>query len=400
MNLLMFNMSNFVDWEEGVCNRNFFVARELIKRPEIDQVVLVDFLSIQPMKKVFGWKRTLDYGKKLFAWKKDEPSFIGQRIGLTHSLGQIKKGELASDKQVYVFQGLGLFTQTESAMSSLLSVIEPLGFRPSNTIIWSYNAFLPEAFDLSAKLKIFDAVDNWATHASYEKEAGKLMENYKRIDRQADLIFTVSEKLKDLFNNSQANWIPNGTDVSRFANAQSIELNFKKPIIGYVGTIQERLDFDLLQYVCNQHQEKSFVFIGPVWKGVQAEVEKLKAECGNVYFIGAKPYEQLPGLLKQIDVALIPHRLDAFIHSTNPMKMYDYLAAGKAVVTTPGAGTEMFGDVMSIKKDKESFSKAIDEQLANDNNDLREKRRQAVSKHDWSRRMFDMMEIINKHLLQ
>jgi len=383
-------MSNYVDWQQGVVNRNFFVVQELIKHPEVTQVVLVDFLAVQSVKKVFGWKRTWDYLRSLRTKSKQLPSFTGERIGLTHSLGKVGNGPFhLHNKPVYVFSGCGLLASASSTLEQLKVALAPLGFTKANTLLWSYNAFLPEALSFPAKLKIFDAVDNWATHASYKKEAGRLIKNYQQIDRSADFVFTVSKKLCDLFNNAPTSWIPNGVDRVHFENQAQVpqDFSFKHPVVGYVGTIQERIDFDLLASVVKQHPDKSFVFIGPVWSGVQMKVEDFRHQFDNVSFIGRRSYKELPAYLQQIDVAIIPHRLDAFIHSTNPMKMYDYLAAGKPVVTTPGAGTEMFADHLYICPDKQSFSQSLDQALQDDSPAKQQARKQAVREHTWEKRI-------------
>ena len=395
MNLVVFNMSNYLDWEEGVVNRNFFIVQELIQRPEIEQVVLVDFLAIQSIKKIFGLRRTSEYAKDILISSKGRPSRKGQRIGLTHSLSKLEHGPFfLPNKPVYLFQGLGISQSAANSIQKLRTMLQSLGYKKENTILWSYNAFLPEAFELDACVKVFDAVDNWASHASYKKEAGRLIENYKKIDRAADIVFTVSEKLQDTFNNAPTHWIPNGVNLSLFQKdvEAKTKLDQPQPIVGYVGTIQERIDFALLEKVCQAHSDKSFVFIGPIWSGVEDKVDDLKKACANVFFLGRRSYDEIPSLLKQVDVAIIPHRLDSFIHSTNPMKMYDYLAAGKPVVTTPGAGTEMFSNLLSIQKDSQGFIEAINRELANNSPQVIEQRLQAAAQHSWKTRVDAMME--------
>ncbi len=371
MNLVVCNMSNYSDWEGGVVNRNFFVTEQLLARSEFDQVLFIDFLAQQPFKKLFGRKRALQYALKARGLRK------------------------VSDK-LHVYQKLNLFQSEEQVVKQVEKLMNKLGFKEEETVLWSYNAFFPEVFNLSVKTKIFDAVDNWSHHASYKQEARALVENYKQIDKKADLIFTVSEGLKDLFQNAQVHWVPNGIDLAKFETVTPFSLPQKKPVVGYIGTIQERLDFDLIEQIVKDHPEKSFVFIGPVWKGVQSQVDALKSSYSNIFFLGRKAYKEIPSYLAAMDVTIIPHRIDNFINSTNPMKMYDYLAAGKPVVTTPGAGTEDFKDVLSIQEDVNGFSAAIEQVLQEDTSEKQQERRGRVQDHQWSQRVNQMM----KYLLQ
>jgi glycosyltransferase involved in cell wall biosynthesis len=268
-------------------------------------------------------------------------------------------------------------------------------------LLWSYQAFAPEILDWPARVRVFDAVDDWSLHASYQKEADFLRKNYDRISQKADVIFTVSAGLAERFDPAKTRWIPNGIDPAPFTKDWPMPSDLAalpRPLIGYVGTVQERLDFALLKTVCRNHADKSFVFIGPVWKGVADQVASLSTACPNVHFLGRRPYEQTPAYLQAMDIAIIPHRLDAFLSSTNPMKMYDYLAAGKPIVSTPGAGTEAFAQHIVIAKDAAEFSEAINRALAADSPAQHQARQSALSGHLWSDRLAAMQAFLRDRL--
>lgn len=395
MNLVIFNMANVEDWEKGVVNRNYFIVRELLKRSDIDKVLLVDFLSVQSHKRIFGKKRTFDYGKMLFS---KAGAMHKSVTGFWHRLFPYTSGRLLSAERdnVYLYQGLGVCSSVEKQMSVIKNLMEKLGFDKDETAIWSYNPFIPEVFDLPSKLKIFDAVDNWAEHASYKNEADTLRANYQRINKLADTVFTVSDGQKDIFDKSS--WIPNGVDLENFQQTSTKKNPLSKeahPIIGYIGTIQERLDFDLIDRICSDHPSKTFVFIGPIWDGVKDRIIALQQVHKNIRFLGRIDFQMIPAYLQEMDATIIPHRLDQFIKSTNPMKMYDFLAAGKTIITTPGAGTEMFDSILYIRDDYRSFSQAIDEALQSDSDQKRKHRIMAVEPHSWKARVDEMMAILN-----
>ena len=389
MDLIVFNMSNYSDWEAGIVNRNYFILRELLKQKDINKVMLVDFLAIQSVNKIFGKQRTWQYTKNFYHQ-------AGESVGLFHKISKINtQAVFGVDKEVELLTGLGYLTSSEKDLKKLQVELGKRGYDQSSLLIWSYNAFLPQAMELPAAKTVFDTVDNWSEHASYKKESGLLKSNYEYIDKLADIIFTVSEGLVSLYTNQNVYWVANGVDAELFANvSRRGRDNQQRLVVGYVGTIQERVDFELIAYLCQQHPDKDFHFYGPVWSGVADKVEILKKNHGNIFFHGRKPYRELPQVFSKIDVAIIPHSLDAFLESTNPMKMYDYLAAGKPVVTTPGAGTDQFADVLAIESTKESFSEAINKAIKSDSDEKIRLRKASILEHSWGKKAVKMLEKI------
>jgi len=403
MKLVLCNMSNALDWQQGIVNRNFFIARELINSGNFDEVVLVDFLSLNPMGPLFGRRRTAKYAFQIV--RKREKGNTSHRYGLRHRLLTWTLPGQTSSTKVRLFAGLGLAHTYDRDIQTLKQALIDEGCTAENTILWSYNAFAPDLFDIPARLHVFDAVDDWSQHASYVKQRELLKSNYQSIGKRADLIFTVSEGLRSLFPLEKTAWIPNGVDLGSFANrtkqTQPAELaKLTKPIIGYVGTVQERLDFELLESVCAAIPEAQFVFVGPVWGGVQHRVDALMRVCPNVLFLGRRAYEDVPMYLAAMDVAIIPHRIDSFIQSTNPMKMYDYLAAGKPIVTTPGAGTEAFAEVISIVDNPVAFAQSIREALKDTDPKNVARRKKAVESHTWAHRVQEMRQALKRAMVR
>lgn len=400
MNLVLVNMSNTLDWEQGIVNRNFFVMKELVRSGKFDQVLLVDFLALNNVGFVFGWRRTLRYAWRSL-WKRR--GGVQSRFGFSHVLRAWSVPGLESKSRVHVLSGVGRPNRFQNDLNVLRAAMEMLQMRADDTIIWSYQAFAPDVLNFEARLRVFDAVDNWSQHASYKKQSEQLKKNYEVIGKKADLVFTVSDGLRELFPPQKAFWIPNGVDLDSFAGVQvSIPEDIqrlKKPVIGYVGTVQERIDFALVREISLRLPQMNFVFVGPVWAGVQAEVDALSKACANVHFLGRRPYHTVPAYLQAMDVCIIPHRIDEFIRSTNPMKLYDYLAAGKPVVTTPGAGTEVFANQISIVHTADDFVAAI--QVAVNQNGAVDvnARLEAVQAHTWSSRVRTMRDLVDRAIV-
>lgn len=184
---------------------------------------------------------------------------------------------------------------------------------------------------------VFDAIDNWLYHPQM-KDKELIKANYETVDQNADLILTVSESLTNLFkHNRNVHWVPNGVDVDYFKSAYKTDRS-DRICIGYVGKIQERVNFSLVESCLKEFNQCDFVFIGPVL-AQKKEIKMLQSKYANIHFTGDVHYNDLPSEMKMFDIAIIPHIIDEFTSSMNPLKLYEYLAAGKPVVTTSVAGT-------------------------------------------------------------
>ena len=182
----------------------------------------------------------------------------------------------------------------------------------------------------------FDAIDNWLEHPQMNRYNSIISKNYNLIDNTADIIFTVSKDLKKLFQrNEHVYWIPNGDDKNFFACDERRKQQFT---IGYVGKIQDRLDLNLIERCAKEFPKLEFEFAGPVYSQ-KSEILRIEKQYDNIHFIGNVEYEKLPQLLARYSIAIIPHKIDDFTNSMNPLKLYEYLAAGKPVITMAVAGT-------------------------------------------------------------
>ncbi len=387
MEYVFLNMSNLEDWKRGIVNRNFFIVEEILRRPETKKVLLIDFLAIQPKKRLFGKMRTLRYAMKMFT--RD----TGRLAGWSHKIIPAEGifSEIEIEPQAFV--GAGFLRPEKSTMRLLDRSIDQLGFNREQLILWNYNPFVPAFFALKAKLKIFDAVDDWTQHPRFKKDWDLLAQNYQTIDQQADLIFTVSDTLTQKFSNPSTYWIPNGVDTVRIQPGLLVN---QKPVVGYVGTIEERIDFDLLEELLKRHQDKEFVLYGPVWDSVKPQVAKLRAAYANVRFPGRVRFTELSDLLASIDVGIVPHKRNGLSASMNPMKIYEYLAAGKPVVSTVSTGLDYVDEELAIAADPAKFSEQIARVLRENTPEKILSRVELVSLHSWNARVGMMLAHIKK----
>jgi len=381
--IIMINMSSYSEWQRGVSNRNYHVLRELLANEHVGSVLAVDYPPLTLKRSIRNYKEnclsSLDNGKVIKRSVFDKVTKMSDRL--------------------YIYSNCTFAYRPESVMKKIRELAVELNF--GDYVVWSYfPPAMPYLRDGGQKLTIFDAVDNWIEHSSYVSFKDRLKQNYEDIKREADVIFTVSEDLQALFDNQpNVYWIPNGVDLAHYQD-EHVLLNrdiadIPKPIIGYIGVVEERVDVDLIVYLAKKNPQKSFVVVGPVWKD---EDRKLLKENDNVYILGYKSYSEAPAYIQQFDVALIPHKASSFITSTNPMKLYEYLACGKPVVATKHSGAEQFKDVVYIAKDRADFNRKLYLALEENTPEKAEKRKKVVHDYSWASIVKQMIDIVLKKL--
>jgi glycosyltransferase involved in cell wall biosynthesis len=225
-------------------------------------------------------------------------------------------------------------------------------------LIWLYTPMmnaLAEAFP--AAPVVYDCMDDLAAFAFAPPAMG---EREAALLAGADLIFaggrSLYEKRRAL--GPQVRLYPSGVEFDHFAAARSLPphalfANLPHPICGYVGAIDERIDFEAIDALANAGAQVAL--IGPV---VKIDPRALPRRT-NVHFTGQQPYAELPALLAGIDVALMPFALNAATASISPTKTPEYLAAGKPVVSTPISDVVAdYGDVVTIAAEPAAFAQA------------------------------------------
>lgn len=190
-------------------------------------------------------------------------------------------------------------------------------------------------------------------------------------------------------------YFPNGVDLSHFREDHrgkpTAYAHIPSPRVVYVGEMTERFDFQLVRHLSIAFPEVSFVLIGP---SVRAEQE-FKA-CPNVYTLGPIPYADLPPYIRHADVGLIPFALSRkadLIEGVNPLKMYQYLAAGIPVVSVAWPELESMGAPVHLCQNEREFVTALRAAL----HDGLDKRAAAtfLADKDWQNRVAELERLVS-----
>jgi glycosyltransferase involved in cell wall biosynthesis len=393
MEIILFNMSSYNEWQKGVANRNYHIFNCLLNDERVKRILSVDFLP-------FSFKRAVrNYLENILFGIKNKEVIYND---LTTKCFKI-------NEKLFVFSTIDSFFFPSKVIEKINLVLNKIfkeSFYPR--IIWSYFPMFVDYFGkLKENLTVFDTVDNWILHPSYAKFKEKLKENYKIIAEKSDIIFTVANTLidfyKDLGREKDVYFIPNGVNVEFFKEPTEIPKEFKnipRPIIGFVGIIQQRVDIDLIEYLASKNRDKSFVLIGPIWpqflkrlRKPTIDIKKLK-KYKNIYLLGRKPYQKIGNYIHQFDVAIIPYKLTEFIKFTSPLKLYEYLATGKPVVTTPIPQTEQFSHLIYLAKDYREFNEKIQKALNENKKEMAQLRIKIAEENSWKKRYEEMINLI------
>jgi len=231
----------------------------------------------------------------------------------------------------------------------------------------------------------------WQRTDRWEEFPNVHQETIKRYDRKlkaaADLTVFVSKGLyqQEADQCRKAFYLDHGVDYETFAAAehnknQPPELRkIKRPIVGFFGGIDEHtFDIAFMQDVVELLPQMSFVFVGKA----SIDCSALSARK-NVRMLGQKPYEQIPHYGKCFDVAVMPWRQNRWIETCNPIKLKEYLALGKPVVSTPFMELQKYDDLIYQARTPAAFAVCIKKAISQDNPALVNLRRKKVQQASW-----------------
>jgi hypothetical protein len=253
---------------------------------------------------------------------------------------------------------------------------------------------------LGESLCVYYCIDDYAAHPGVD--ADLISARDAALTRAADIVFVAPPALLDakLALNPSTVFAPHGVDVDLFAKAldertevPAAARDLAHPVVGYFGSLHEWIDFDLIEWLARARPKWTFLLIGHA----AADVSRLAA-LSNVRLVGAQPYASLPAWAKAFDVAIIPYRLNRQVANANPLKLREYLASGKAIVSVRNPEIEKFSRWVRIADDRDTFLTALEDALRNERPELRVERSAAVADQSWDRRVADVLAAVSDAL--
>jgi glycosyltransferase involved in cell wall biosynthesis len=139
--------------------------------------------------------------------------------------------------------------------------------------------------------------------------------------------------------------------------------NIRRPRLGYSGLIGKRLNLKLLECLACSHRNWSIVLVGKVDnRECEDQIAALR-RLPNVYFLGEKNPKQVASYICAFDVGLLPYAINVETRHISPIKMYEYWAAGKPVISTAIPAACRNSNAVNIAHDIGAFVKKSEEVL-------------------------------------
>jgi len=259
------------------------------------------------------------------------------------------------------------------------------------------------AGSLGQALSVYYCTDDYPTMPGVDTAAVRRMDD--DLTRKADLVFAASATLLERKRalNSAAHLSPHGVDFEHFHSAQDPALRVPEdvarvqgPVVGFFGLVERWIDVDLLAWLAEQRPAWRFVMIGRV-----ALPESEVPRKANLLFLGQRPYADLPAYGKRFDVAIIPYRLTPQVLHANPIKLREYLALGKPIVSVSTPEIDAFADWVRIARTREEFLAALDRAVAQGLSDEERTRQlELASTLTWDAQLEKVMRIVQDRLAE
>ena len=274
----------------------------------------------------------------------------------------------------------------------------------------SYPISLAGVPRIDASTRVYDCMDRWSEFPDSlaNTQWRELVAQFEtQLLETADVVLCSAEGLfeaKQSVAKGRCALVRNGADVEHFAPLSrpvpADLASLPRPLVGYVGAVAEWVDFALVREAALLRPDWSYVLVGPVFQGkTMGNAGALRALDGlaNVHVLGPRPYDSVPAYVEAFDVAMIPFVINGLTEDTNPIKVYEYLAAGVPVVSTPLREVVGLTGVRLASSASEFVVQAEAACAERRDPDLIGERIEAAATNSWDARAALAWEVISEH---
>lgn len=184
--------------------------------------------------------------------------------------------------------------------------------------------------------------------------------------------------------NAKSIIIRNAANSQDFDGIPQISSTAPSPVtIGYIGSLNSWFDLEALTAAARAHPEWRFLLVGPAAESFPREALRMYQ---NVSLIGEVPHGDLPQWMARFTVATIPFIVQPLTRATNPIKMYEYFAAGLPVVSSPLGEVERYAELIYTARTPAEFVRQLEIAAAENDPAKRLARRRIAQKESWAAR--------------
>jgi teichuronic acid biosynthesis glycosyltransferase TuaH len=383
-------------WDGPYSSTAYSLAKELSKHTRVfyvdNPITLKEYVKKRNDPKIVKRKNALFFGTDFFTDPDPaHPNLFAVTPRVTLPINWLSPGAL--------YDTLARFNDASLART-LNQLVRIFGIR-KYVLINSFNPLYGKFMELTIKplLTVYQSVDDIG-HVPYMSKHGVRLEN-EAVSKADFTIVTSSElkRSKSAFSD-KVFLLPNAADVSLFRKAAQEKLPVPveiqrlgdKKIICYTGNICQRLDYELLKHVATVHSDKVLLMIGPTSTN-DYETSGLN-KLPNVVFTGRKRIEELPAYLQHSHCCVIPFLCNQLTKSIYPLKINEYLSAGKPVVTTNfSEDIQGFGKVAYIAENHQEFATHVGRAIENDSEARKVERIVFSASNNWEARAHHFIDL-------
>jgi len=235
----------------------------------------------------------------------------------------------------------------------------------------------------------YDCMDDYAAMAG-KARFREVTAKENDILSSADVVFASSVMLEEKCRKTSSNVVrvPNGVDIGCFG-LKTLPSGIDQPahrkkVVGFYGFLGFWLDYGLIIEIARRRPNWILGIIGP---SLAPDVRDRLKSFPNIELPGEIPYEHLPEAVRQFDVCILPFKINNFAQSINPVKIYEYLATGKPVVSTDMVEVRELGSAIRIAGNTEEFINHLEEALAEKDAALAQERIRIARLNSWDERI-------------
>lgn len=317
------------------------------------------------------------------------PGFAVEALDGSNRLFQINL-HVKGAPQIYT--DLATTEQVAAIRASLAELLAWATTKKSISLV-QHPYWIESAQSLPNMQLVYDCMDH---HGGFEGNASSVLAGEKLLVERSDLLIVTSQWLLEEMSSRTGSTalIRNATEYEHFCNVpERVFADSKgRQVIGYYGAIAEWFDVELIRRVAIEHPDALVLLIGRDTAGAQDRL----AGVSNVEFVGEVPYSELPYWLHGFDVCLLPFQVIPLTLATNPVKVYEYLSAGKPVVSVDLPEMTQFEGLVELADNAEKFSSAVGRVLASTGPQQAqsEVRKEFAARQTWAHRAADLDEAL------
>ncbi len=385
------------DW--GFYNRrDEALLRELSRRDNVESVLHIEFVGLKALiRMVKKWFHTKDS-----AFRQAYNYHIRKGFSL-------KPISVDKEKKYFIYSMIIIYSRNNPFLRKISNLFMKIQYGAINRyfvktrenvvcIAYPPSDYLQEAIGaIRHDLLIADFEDDTLERVGDVLTKKRIEDNYRAVLPGCKWIFSTSPDINRKYKGlaKQAiDCLPNGVDSKFFQDYSGHKTRHKtgRKVAGYVGAINKTIDVDLLEYVVSRFPETDFVLVGFATIEQLRNISRMSEKYANFRFLGEKNYKDIPIFTETLDVLISLKKNDSTTAGGDSQKIYEYLATGKPIVTTPVPPAERYKDVMYVAHNKEEFAEYLKLALAEDAPEKSKMRVEIARENSWEKRVDVILE--------